>query len=160
MSNINENKFKNAATIVSQYAAQSYTSILTSLSALNNDNTFVLRYPAPIAIPDDINTIVTSSTFIYNGVECVIRNKLESNILQIVSSAGDVISPNIGNYDATTGKVTLTYFTPSSIAGGRDYIQLSVVPANQSSIAPVRNNILVYDPDVSAANAIITAAND
>jgi len=65
----------------------------------------------------------------------------------------------LGSYAATTGVVTLTYFTPSSIVGSVNYIKLSVVPANQSSIAPTRNNLLVYDADASGATAITTTAN-
>jgi len=53
----------------------------------------------------------------------------------------------------------LTYFTPSSISGSVNYIKLSAVPANQSSIVPTRNNLLVYDGTVSAANTVITTAN-
>ena len=158
---INENNYNTAASLIAKYSTSSYTSIRTSISSLANENTFTLRFPTAIAAPDDVNLRVTSSSFIYEGVSCRIENALSSNTLRIIANGtNDVIVDNLGSYAATTGVVTLTYFTPTSIVGSVNYIKLSVTPANQSSIAPTRNNILVYDADVSAANAIITTAND
>jgi hypothetical protein len=158
---VNDKNFNSAASLISKYSTSSYTAIKTSISSIANENRFTLRFPVAIAAPDDVNLRVTSSSFIYEGISCRIQNALSSNKLQIIANGSNaVIVDNIGNYDATSGRITLTYFTPSSIVGSVNYIKLSVVPANQSSIAPVRNNILVYDQDVSAANAIITTAND
>ena len=158
---INENNYNTAASLIAKYSTSSYTSIRTSISSLANENTFTLRFPTAIAAPDDVNLRVTSSSFIYEGVSCRIENALSSNTLRIIANGtNDVIVDNLGSYAATTGVVTLTYFTPTSIVGSVNYIKLSATPANQSSIAPTRNNILVYDADVSAANAIITTAND
>lgn len=157
---INQNNYRAAASIIAAYASQSYTSILTSISLLNNSNTFSLRFPAAIAIPDDVNYTISSSTFTYEGSECKLQNQLNTNKIQVVTSAGDVIVDNIGTYNSTTGVVTLTYFNPSAISGGKDYIKLSVVPANQSAIAPTRNNILIYDPETSSARGVITTATN
>jgi len=158
---INENNYNTAASLIAKYSTSSYTSIRTSISSLANENTFTLRFPTAIAAPDDVNLRVTSSSFIYEGVSCRIENALSSNTLRIIANGtNDVIVDNLGSYAAASGVVTLTYFTPTSIVGSVNYIKLSVTPANQSSIAPTRNNILVYDADVSAANAIITTAND
>jgi hypothetical protein len=157
---INNNDFNSAASLIAQYSTSSYTAIRTSISSLSNTNSFVLRFPAAIAAPDDVNRRITSSTFVYEGVTCKIQNRLESNTLQVVSaSTSDVIVTNIGSYNAANGTVSLTYFTPSSISGSVNYIKLSAVPANQSSIVPTRNNLLVYDGTVSAANTVITTAN-
>jgi len=157
---ISQNSYNAAASLISQYSTSSYASIRTSITAIANDSTFTLRFPTAIAAPDDVNLRITSSSFVYEGVSCRIQNALSSNTLQIIANAtNDVIVDNLGSYAATTGVVTLTYFTPSSIVGSVNYIKLSVVPANQSSIAPTRNNLLVYDADASGATAITTTAN-
>jgi len=157
---ISQNSYNAAASLISQYSTSSYTSIRTSITAIANDSTFTLRFPTAIAAPDDVNLRITSSSFVYEGVSCRIQNALSSNTLQIIANGtNDVIVDNLGSYAATTGVVTLTYFTPSSIVGSVNYIKLSVVPANQSSIAPTRNNLLVYDADASGATAITTTAN-
>jgi len=157
---ISQNSYNAAASLISQYSTSSYASIRTSITAIANGSTFTLRFPTAIAAPDDVNLRITSSSFVYEGVSCRIQNALSSNTLQIIANGtNDVIVDNLGSYAATTGVVTLTYFTPSSIVGSVNYIKLSVVPANQSSIAPTRNNLLVYDADASGATAITTTAN-
>jgi len=158
---INENNFNTAASLIANYSTSSYTAIRTTISNLANTSTFNLRFPAAIAAPDDVNLRVTSSSFVYEGTTARIQNALNSTRLQIVANeTNTVLVDNIGLYNANTGVITLTYFTPTSIVGSVNFIKLSVVPANQSSIVPVRNNLLVYDADVSAANVITTTAND
>ena len=158
---INENNFNSAASLIVNYSTSSYTAIRTTISNLANTSTFNLRFPAAIAAPDDVNLRVTSSSFVYEGTTARIQNALNSTRLQIVANeTNTVLVDNIGSYNANTGVITLTYFTPTSIVGSVNFIKLSVVPANQSSIVPVRNNLLVYDADVSAANVITTTAND
>lgn len=157
---INNSRYREASTIVSRYSAQSFTSILTTVTNLNNTNTFKLKFPAAIAIPDDVNYTVTSSTFTYEGVNCSIRNLLKSNKLQIVSAGEDIIVDNIGSYNATSGEITLNYFTPTAILGGKDFIKISVTPANPSAIVPSRQNILEYDPESSSARGVTTTATN
>jgi hypothetical protein len=78
----------------------------------------------------------------------------------VATSDSTVIIDNLGSYDPQTGVVNINYFTPTSIAGGINFIKLSVLPANQSAIAPVRNNILQLDRTVSVARAVsVTATN-
>ena len=58
-----------------------------------------IRFPVSIAIPDDNEYIIGSNSFVLNGVTCVLRNKLETNIIQAVdASSGNVVVDNIGNY--------------------------------------------------------------
>jgi len=158
---INNQDYRSAASAIAEYSTASYTSILTTVSAIAGSNTFTLRFPAGIASPDDENYRVTSSTFTYNGVQCKIQNQLSSTNLQIVATGSDtIVVDSIGSYSAAAGTATLTYFTPTAITGGTDYIKLNVVPANQSAITPQRNNILVYDPDASDARGVITTATN
>lgn len=158
---INQGNYQEAANLISVYAASSYTTILNGITLLAVSNRVVLSFPSQIALPDDVNFVVTSNNFVVNGRTCQIRNRLNSTVLQVVATSDStVIIDNLGSYDPQTGVVNINYFTPTSIAGGINFIKLSVLPANQSAIAPVRNNILQLDRTVSVARAVsVTATN-
>jgi hypothetical protein len=121
---------------------------------LGTSLTYVLNYPMIIASPDDVNRIVTSGRFTYNGRSCTIRNKLSSNKLEIVNIDGSIEVDNIGNYDAANGKITIEGFNPSAIEGSSD-LKVSAVPSNQSTIRPLRNYIFSFDSTASFAQAQI-----
>ena len=122
---------------------------------LDAQNDFTLRYPTAISAPDDKNFIVDSTSFNIGGRACKIRNKLSSNKLQIVTIDGlTVVVDNVGSYDAAAGKLSLVGWQPNSIIGGVNYIKISVLPANQSAIAPMRQDILQFDEDPSFASAV------
>lgn len=154
-------KYNTAASIIAQYSTSNYTVIRSTISTVSANTSFNISYPTAIAIPDDDQFIITSSAFVYEGINCRIQNKLSSNILQIVA-LGDqrVVVDNAGSYNPTTGIATITYFIPSLILGGVNYIKLSAVPANQSAIVPTRNNILEYDAGASFSKGVqVTATN-
>jgi len=110
-----------------------------------------LYYPIEIATPDDVNHIVTSTGFVYLGQNCTIRNRLNSTVLQIVNPQGDILKDNVGDYNPTTGRLSLTFFAPESYTGNA--IKFSVVPANQSTVTPLRNYIIDLDQSRSFAEA-------
>jgi len=123
---------------------------------LDAQNDFTLRYPASIAPADDINYIIDSTPFNIDNIAGKIRNKLNSNKLQIVTLDGlTTIVDNIGTFDTATGIISLVGFKPNSIIGGVNYVKISAVPANQSAIAPQREDILQFDEDPSFASAVI-----
>ena len=119
---------------------------------------FNLRFAVPIAEPDDVNYIITSTTFIHNGKTCIIRNRLSSTKLEIIGVSDSVVYvDNIGSY-STTGTLSLVGFNPDSIIGGVNFIKISVMPANQSSIVPQRNDIITYDSGPSFTSGIVTTS--
>ena len=123
---------------------------------LDAQNDFNLRFPTAIAAADDVNFIIDSSAFNIDNRSAKIRNKLNSNKLQIVTLDGStVIVDNIGSFNPANGTVSLVGFKPSSVIGGVNYIKLKAVPANPSAIAPVREDILQFDEDPSFASAVI-----
>lgn len=114
-----------------------------------------LRYPVGLAEPDDKNTIITTTPFQFNGKTCVIKNKLESNKLQVVSlDDQSVQSDNIGSYNAATGIVNIVGLRVQSVIGGDSFIKVTATPGNQSAISPLRNDILEYDKGPSFASAV------
>lgn len=125
-----------------------------TFGALNN---FILSYPVTLAAPNLNTPTITSSRFTYLGQTAVIRNRLGTNILQIQSLAEEVIIDNIGEYTPSTGVVELTAFNPE--AATNDIIKISAVPANESTIRPLRNYIIDIDSGLSFAKAQIDYQN-
>lgn len=124
---------------------------------LGSATNYNFYFPAPISSPLNDEYVVESSNFTYNGSVSFIRNLLETNILQIISlSTGKVIVDNIGSYDAGTGEVKLVGFNIS--AYNDNYLRVTVLPANQSAITPIRSNILEHDPTVSLTTAVSTSS--
>lgn len=121
---------------------------------LLQSNSYNLVYPVALSTPSATEYVIASNIFTYNGVTCLIRNKLGSNILQVVSQAtGLVLVTNLGTYNATEGKVNIVGFAPESFIGGSNEIKISALPANQSTIRPLRNFILSLDPVNSFSSA-------
>jgi len=147
--------------IINNLTNNTSTYIIDTLSQAKNNTGQQLLFPVSIAAADDDQYIITSNEFTFNGQNCIIRNKLSSNTLQIVTSAGgNVINDNVGSFNAIAGTVTINYFNPTSISRSQSQIKLSAVPANQSVIDPTRNERLVYDPDRSVITTVLTEATN
>lgn len=120
--------------------------------------TYTINFPMAIANPSNIDRIVTTGRFEFNGKTCFIRNKLNSKKLELVNIDGDVELDNIGEYDTGTGKVLLQGFNPVTIEGG-SILKVSVTPTNQSTIRPLRNYIIDLDTELSFAQSQIDYQN-
>ena len=138
---------------------------------INIFNAFSLTYPAIIAkpaanaTPSDNDQIVRSSIFLVDGNPCRILNEQRANVatnkLQVVESGtGTIIVDNIGSFSTTTGLLTITAFRPTGLLGGSTSIKISVIPANQSAIAPERQNIIKYDQEISTISVVTTEAEN
>lgn len=116
---------------------------------------YTINYPVAIAPPDEDIYIVNSGLFYLNGVTCKLRNKLNSNVIEVLNvNTGTLERDNVGSYNSVTGTLSLSGFEPVLISG--EYIKITVFPANQATINPLRNNILNYDPNASSARAVLT----
>ena len=141
--------------------------VFTPSGGVEQDFTF--SFPVPIAVADDINTVVNTSTFLflpeYDPIlnptptvkTCRLENKLSTNTLQVIESAtGGIIKDNAGSFNAAAGTVTLTGFKANS----NDAIKLSVSAANSSAIVPTREYILKSDNTRLSAKGIRTTASN
>lgn len=141
--------------------------VFTPSGGVEQDFTF--SFPVPIAVADDINTVVNTSTFLflpeYDPIlnptptvkTCRLENKLSTNTLQVIeSSTGGVIKDNAGSFNASAGTVSLTGFKANS----NDAIKLSVSAANASAIVPTREYILKSDNTRLSAKGIRTTASN
>lgn len=163
MEYVTERAYLSAANymIINNLTNNTSSFIVDELSKARNNTSQQLLFPVSIAVPDDDTYIISSNEFTYNTQNCIIRNKLSSNILQIVTAAGGlVIVDDVGNYDAISGTVTVNYFNPTAIQRGLSEIKLSAVPANQSVIDPTRNERIVFDADRSTVTTVITEATN
>ena len=122
---------------------------------LTQSASYKIYFPVELAAPSDTDFIVTSSTFIFNNKVCSVKNALDNTKLQIINSIGEVEVDNIGSYEALTGIVTLTAFAPSTITAGVNFLKLSGVPANQSTVRPLRSYILDLDEGPSFATSAV-----
>ena len=144
-------------------------------AVINVNNTFVLTFPSDIAQPVISNTptaetyVVRSGLFTVDGVTCRIINETyatagkgySSNKLQVINAGnGVVVVDNIGSYDATKLTVEIVSFRPSGLLGGGGDIKISVLPANQSAISPLRNDILYYDTSESVTTPVSVSADN
>jgi hypothetical protein len=122
---------------------------------------FDFIFPTSIAVPDDVNYRVTSSNFVKNNLTCQIRNKLESDKLQLVALQDNlVIQDNVGTYDAATGKVNIVGLKIDGYLGTARELKLSVVPSNQSYVTPTRNYVLEYDDTRLDAQGLYTTSQN
>ena len=117
---------------------------------LNAQRTYSVFFPMEIAAADSLTAKITSNPFTFNNVLCTIRNQLTSTKLQIVNVDGVVVVDNIGQYFPTSGEVRLVGFAPQSIQTGTT-INLTVIPANQSTVRPLRNYLLDLNSSLTSA---------
>jgi hypothetical protein len=121
---------------------------------LNKSFNYTTSFPVALANADDVNYIVTTSKFTFDGKTCFIRNKLSETKLQIINADTFIVeADNIGTYTPTTGKIQINGLNPSAVQG--DYLRVSAVPANQSTVRPLRNFIISLDPNVTSSRAVI-----
>ena len=127
------------------------------IPSIGSSLSYTVNFPATMASPDPDTNIVTSTNFTFNSKSCSIKNKLNSNKLEIVAAGGAVEVYNIGTYNEGKGTIDLVGFNPSAIVGSS--ILFSVVPANESTIRPLRNFILDIDALRSNSSAILDFQN-
>ena len=128
---------------------------------VNAKNTFTLTFPVTLRSPDDKDPIITSSSFRVGDQTVRIENKLNSTTLQIKAiGSGDVIVDNIGSYNPLRNIVEIVSFKPNTLLDGNDFIKISAIPANQSAITPLLNEILKYDEDISRIVPVSITANN
>ena len=115
---------------------------------LNKIEDQTLRFAAPIATADDVNHIITSSAFTFRNKACILRNKLNTNKLEVFNQDdSEVIVDNVGSYTSDT--VSIVGLQVDGFIGSSSNIKLSATPANQSALTPFRQDIVEHDADAS-----------
>lgn len=144
------------STQISTKVQQRLTPITEATADDNSQSTtYNLAFPVALASPDDVNFIITSTSFDFNGTTCTIKNELGSTKLQIVDPNNNPVIDNIGSYTPNTAAVQLVGFAPGVISSGDTFIKISAVPANDNVLKPLRNYYFDIDPSTSFAAATI-----
>ena len=160
---VSKRQYNDAATYLANnnLTSNNFSFNVNKLAGAVNNITQLLQFPVSIADADNDEYTVKSTQFTYNSQNCLIRNRLNTTTLEIVTAAGSiVIVDNIGSYDPMKGTVTLSYFTPTALSAGATELKLSVTPANQSAISPSRNDRIVHDPNESITISVATDATN
>ena len=128
------------STLITTKMQQRLTPITeASVSSTSQTADYTLNFPVPIAAPSATDFRITSTIFSYNGVDCLIRNKLSDTKLQIIRLDGTIEVDNIGEYTASNGRISLSGFSPGLIASGDSFIKITATPASDGNITPLRN---------------------
>ena len=103
-----------------------------------------LRYAADISETDDVNYIITSNAFQYKNKTCIIRNKLNTNKLEVFNQNDRiVIVDNVGSFTKDT--ISMVGLQIDNFVGSESFIKISAVAANESAITPFREDIIEHD---------------
>lgn len=115
-----------------------------------------IRFAAPIAAPDDVIYRVQSSSFTYRNKVCIIRNKLNSNKLEVFNQTDNsIIIDNVGNYAGDT--INIVGLQVDALQSGTTNIKVSATPANQTAISPLRSDIVEHDNQISSVSIVEVA---
>ena len=124
---------------------------------LNTLKDYTISFPTQIALPDDQNHRITSTRFTFNNQSCYMQNLLNTNKLQIIGPGNTIVKDNVGFYNANDGTVNIRGLNVSAFEGTQ--IKISAVPANESTVRPLRGYILGIDNELSVASGIIDTQN-
>jgi hypothetical protein len=129
------------------FVQRRFTPILTKLE----DQT--LRFAVELATPDDVNHIITSSSFMFNNKICILRNKLGSNKLEIFNNEDSVVVvDNVGSYTGDT--VSIVGLQIDNFVGADGFVKIIAKPANESALSPRRSDILEIDPTQTTSSVV------
>ena len=112
-----------------------------------------LRFAVELATPDDVNHIITSSTFLFNNKICLLRNKLNSNKLEVFNNEDQlVIVDNVGSYTGDT--ISIVGLQIDNFIGADGFIKVIAKPANESALTPRRSDILEIDGQQTTSSIV------
>ena len=123
---------------------------------------YKLTFLNKLAKPDELEPVVTSDNFTFDGKVARIQNIIGDNhstTLQIVDTDGNVLSSNVGSYSESTGEVNITGFLPTTISSGNTYLRINATPADDFNIKPLRNHIIDLNGNIVKAASDTNAAN-
>ena len=124
--------------------------ITPTLTAISD---YTLRLPQSIAIADDVNRIITSTAFTFQNKNCIIRNRLNSTVLEVFDNINnETVVDNVGSYTRDT--ISLIGLQVDAIPTGESFIKITATPENQSFVTPFRQDILKHDLQRSLVSVV------
>ena len=124
--------------------------ITPTLTAISD---YTLRLPQSIAIADDVNRIVTSTAFTFQNKNCIIRNRLNSNVLEVFDNVNsEIVVDNVGSYTGDT--ISIIGLQVDAIPTGEGFVKITATPENQSFVTPFRQDVLKHDLQRSLVSVV------
>ena len=124
--------------------------ITPTLTAISD---YTLRLPQSIAVADDVNRIVTSTAFTFQNKNCIIRNRLNSNVLEVFDNVNsEVVVDNVGSYTGDT--ISIIGLQVDAIPTGEGFVKITATPENQSFVTPFRQDVLKHDLQRSLVSVV------
>ena len=124
--------------------------ITPTLTAISD---YTLRLPQSIATADDVNRIVTSTAFTFQNKNCIIRNRLNSNVLEVFDNVNsEIVVDNVGSYTGDT--ISIVGLQIDAIPTGESFIKITATPENQSFVTPFRQDVLKHDLQRSLVSVV------
>lgn len=115
-----------------------------------------MRYAAQIAGPDDVNHVITSTAFTYKNKTCTLRNKLNSNKLEVFNQDDrEVIVDNVGSFSGDV--VSIVGLQVDNFVGADSFVKVSAKPANESAVTPFRQDVIEHDAGQSFSRIVEVA---
>ena len=115
-----------------------------------------MRYAAQIAGPDDVNHVITSTAFTYKNKTCTLRNKLNSNKLEVFNQDDrEVIVDNVGSFSGDV--VSIVGLQVDNFVGADPFVKVSAKPANESAVTPFRQDVIEHDAGQSFSRIVEVA---
>ena len=124
--------------------------ITPTLTAVSD---YTLRLPQSIATADDVNRIVTSTAFTFQNKNCIIRNRLNSNVLEVFDNVNnEIVVDNVGSYTGDT--ISIIGLQVDAIPTGEGFVKITATPENQSFVTPFRQDVLKHDLQRSLVSVV------
>ena len=124
--------------------------ITPTLTAISD---YTLRLPQSIAVADDVNRIVTSTAFTFQNKNCIIRNRLNSNVLEVFDNVNnETVVDNVGSYTGDT--ISIIGLQVDAIPTGEGFVKITATPENQSFVTPFRQDVLKHDLQRSLVSVV------
>ena len=112
-----------------------------------------MRYAAQIADPDDVHYVISSTAFTFRNKTCTLRNKLNSNKLEIFNvDDREVIVDNVGSFSGDV--VSIVGLQVDNFVGADSFIKVSAKPANESAVTPFRQDVIEHDAGQSFSRIV------
>jgi hypothetical protein len=89
----------------------------------------------------------------FNNKICLLRNKLNSNKLEIFNNEDSVVVvDNVGSYTGDT--VSIVGLQIDNFVGADGFVKIIAKPANESALSPRRSDILEIDPTQTTSSVV------
>jgi hypothetical protein len=123
---------------------------------------FEIKLNNPVDRGDSANGLsaITSSGFIFKGILTYVGDDGQGSLylFRIVNDQQVIIQRNVGTVNYVLGDIQLDGFLVQSIPGGKDYVDLTIMPKVQD-IESLRNQILLMeDEDILLATKDLSRA--